>query len=129
MMLCNSVFRGHPANFHTWCQKYALSLKGLTFSLKPAVTSIPTLSQPGMFQTFASISSLLSSPPQNMPTGTMYKTFINPNHKIFRVRVKLVTEHTVFCRKFNLLSQFLHFLGVTVLGHIGNITFRVFFVK
>ena len=34
----------------------------------------------------------------------------HPHHpgwcKIFRVWVNLVTEHTVFCRKFNLLSQY-----------------------
>ena len=33
------------------------------------------------------------------------------HHPHIRVWVKLVTEHTVFCRKFNLLSQFCIFGG------------------
>ena len=46
--------------------------------------------------------------------------------KIFRGWVKFVTELTMFCRKFNLLSLFFICWGVKVLRNVGNVTFRVF---
>ena len=48
--------------------------------------------------------------------------------KFSRVWVKLVTEHTVFCRKFYSLSEFIISL-VKVQGNVGNITFKVFFCE
>ena len=48
---------------------------------------------------------------------------------ICRVWVKFETKHMVFCRKFNLLSQFWHFWGVIVLVHMEDITFMAFFVN
>ena len=54
----------------------------------------------------------------------------HPHHpgwfKIFSGWVKIVTEHTAFCRKLNFLSQFFIFLGVRVLRNVGNISFRIF---
>ena len=51
----------------------------------------------------------------------------HPHHpswcKGFRVWVKCVTEHTVFCCKFNLLSQFCIFWWVKLLGNVKSITF------
>ena len=38
MILCNSVLIGLPADFHTACQKWAVSLEGRTCSLKPGDT-------------------------------------------------------------------------------------------
>ena len=40
----------------------------------------------------------------------------------------ILTFLTVFCRKFSLLLQFLILWGVKVLGNVGNITLKVFFV-
>ena len=48
--------------------------------------------------------------------------------RLFRVWVSLETEHTVFCRKFYLLLEFIIFF-VKVLENEGNITFKVFFCE
>ena len=49
--------------------------------------------------------------------------------KMFRLWVKFVTEHTVFCLKFNLLSQLCTFGGIKVLRNVWNKTFRLFLVN
>ena len=37
MILCTSVFIGRPQERQTWCQKYAVSLNGLTVSFQPGI--------------------------------------------------------------------------------------------
>ena len=49
--------------------------------------------------------------------------------KFFRACVKFENEHTVYCRKFNLFSQFYIFWGVEVLENARNNTLRMFLKK
>ena len=53
----------------------------------------------------------------------------HPHHpgwcKMFRAWVKFVTEHIIFCFKFNLLPQLCISFSEQVLGNVRNITFKV----
>ena len=77
-----------------------------------------------MFEVF-----LCSRPCFHVLLGRLAKCHY-PHHqgwcKIFRGWVKFVTEYTVFCCKFNLLSQLIIFWGVRVPTNVVNVTLRVF---
>ena len=70
---------------------------------------VKSAQMPKCFYMFTYVSILLKGLVKQSQTWKMSPS--TPWCKIFRVRVKLVTEHTVFWGKFNLLSQFWIFGG------------------